>query len=182
MMHKAWCSIENKPYSFFKFNLKFRGHVGTKSLILTRIERFRTVTTAWIHWWCWNDAQRLMWYRRGVLLISKVIDQISRSHRTKKSLILTRIERFRTVTPVWIHRWLWNEAHSLMYYKRGVLLFFEVIHQISRLHGPNIDDLNSILSKITRPVAAIKSLRFALFFIARFELFGCAITEGVTGL
>ena len=29
--------------------------------------------------------------------------------------------------------------------------------------GKEIDDLNSILSKITRPVAAIKSFRFALF-------------------
>ena len=34
--------------------------------------------------------------------------------RDKKLLILTRIERFRTVTPVWIHRWIWNDAQSLM--------------------------------------------------------------------
>ena len=31
----------------------------------------------------------------------------------KKLLILTRIERFRAVTPMWIHRWLWNGAQSL---------------------------------------------------------------------
>ena len=31
----------------------------------------------------------------------------------KKSPILTQIERFRTVTPLWIHRWLWNDALSL---------------------------------------------------------------------
>ena len=31
--------------------------------------------------------------------------------------------------------------------------------------GPKINDLNPILSKNTRPVAAIKSLRFALFII-----------------
>ena len=31
----------------------------------------------------------------------------------KKSPILTRIGRFRTVTPVWIHRWQRNDAHSL---------------------------------------------------------------------
>ena len=47
--------------------------------------------------------------------------------------------------------------------KKDALLFFEVIHQISRLHGPNIDDLSPILSKITRPVTAKKSLGFALF-------------------
>ena len=74
-------------------------------------------------------------------------------HMGQKNLpILTRIERFRTVTSVWIHRWIWN-----------ALLFFEVIHQISRSHGLKIDDFGSNLSKITRPVADIKSLRFALF-------------------
>ena len=34
--------------------------------------------------------------------------------RDKKSPILTRIERFRTVTPVWIHQWIWGDAQSLM--------------------------------------------------------------------
>ena len=30
-----------------------------------------------------------------------------------KSSILTQIGRFWTVTPVWIHQWLWNDAQSL---------------------------------------------------------------------
>ena len=33
--------------------------------------------------------------------------------RLKKSSILTQIGRFRTVTPVWIHQWLQNDAQSL---------------------------------------------------------------------
>ena len=49
-------------------------------------------------------------------------------------MILTRVQRFGTVTPVWIHRWIWNDAQSLTY-RRGTLLFFKVIHQISRSHG-----------------------------------------------
>ena len=53
----------------------------------------------------------------------------------KKSPILTRIGRFRTVTPVWIQWWLWNDAHSLKQHRRGGVLFFKVIHQISRSHG-----------------------------------------------
>ena len=40
--------------------------------------------------------------------------QISRSHMTKKMTIFTRIEHFWTVTPVWIHQWLRNDAQSLM--------------------------------------------------------------------
>ena len=42
-------------------------------------------------------------------------------------------------------------------------MFFRVIHQISRSHGLKNRRFESNLSKITRPVAAIKSLRFALF-------------------
>ena len=32
--------------------------------------------------------------------------------RDKKLLTLIGIERFRTVTPVWIHPWLWNDVQS----------------------------------------------------------------------
>ena len=67
----------------------------------------------WIHIWQWNDAQSLMLLRRGALLFFKVIRQISMSRETKKSPILTQIGCFRTLTRVWIHRWLWNDAQSL---------------------------------------------------------------------
>ena len=83
----------------------------------------------------------------------------------KKSSMLTGTESFQTVTPVWIHWWIWNDAQSLMWYRRGDLLIFGVIHQISRTHGLTNRWFESNLSKITRPVAAIKSLRFALFFL-----------------
>ena len=53
----------------------------------------------------------------------------------KKTLILTQIGCFRTVTPVWIHWWLGNDAQSLKQNRRGALLFFKVIRQISGSHG-----------------------------------------------
>ena len=81
--------------------------------VKTQFSRFRTVTPVWIYIWWWNDAYSLMLLRTGALLFFKAIHQISRSHRTKKSPILTRIECFRTVTPVWIHQWIWNDAQSL---------------------------------------------------------------------
>ena len=56
--------------------------------------------------------------------------------------IMTQIERFRTLTPVLIHRWLRNNAQCLEWHKRGALLFSDVNHQISSLHGRKIDDLN----------------------------------------
>ena len=42
---------------------------------------------------------------------------------------------FRTVTPVWIQWWLWNDAKSLKQHKIGALLLFKVIRQISRSLG-----------------------------------------------
>ena len=56
-----------------------------------------------------------------------------------------------------------SDYESLGEFEAGLLLFFGVIHQISRSHGLKNRRFESNLSKITRPVAAIKSLRFALF-------------------
>ena len=60
MMHKAWCGI-GKVRSIF-----FQGHPSNfkitrdkKSPILSWIGHFWTVTSVWIHWWLWNDAQSL---------------------------------------------------------------------------------------------------------------------------
>ena len=75
--------------------------------VKTQLSRFSTVTH--IHVWWRNDAHSLIMLRRGALLFFKVIRQISRSHGTKKSPILARIERFRTVTQVLIYPWCWND-------------------------------------------------------------------------
>ena len=56
-------------------------------------------------------------------------------HTALKIVELTQIGRFRTLTPVWIHQWLWNVAQSLKQQRRDALLFSKVIHQISRSHG-----------------------------------------------
>ena len=55
--------------------------------------------------------------------------------KVKVTEVKTQLNRFRTVTPVWIHIWWWNDAHSLMLLRRGALLCFKVICQISRSHG-----------------------------------------------
>ena len=78
--------------------------------VTTQLNRFRTVTPVWIHIWWWNDAYSLMMLRRGALLFLKVIRQISRSHGSKKRRIWPRFGRLRTLTPVWIHQWLRNDA------------------------------------------------------------------------
>ena len=55
--------------------------------------------------------------------------------KVKVTEVTTQLYRFRTVTPVWIHVWWWNDAYSLIMLRRGTLLFFKVICQISRSHG-----------------------------------------------
>ena len=55
--------------------------------------------------------------------------------KVKVTEVTTQLNRFRTVTPVWIHNWWWNDAYSLMLLRRGALLFFKVIRQISRSYG-----------------------------------------------
>ena len=131
--------------------------------VKTQISRFGTITPVWFHIWWWNDAQSLILFRSGALLIFKVICQISRSHsqkncwfrpkfdvsglylqfeftdgyemmhkdwsnieevpfcflrlsvefqghKAKKYQFWPKFGIFQTVTPVWIHRWLWNDA------------------------------------------------------------------------
>ena len=55
--------------------------------------------------------------------------------KVKVTEVPTQLYRFQTVTPVWIHIWWWYDAYSLIMLRRGALLFFKVIHQISRSHG-----------------------------------------------
>ena len=55
--------------------------------------------------------------------------------KVKVTEVNTQLSRFRTLTPVWIHIWQWNHAHSWKQLRRGALLFFKVIRQISRSRG-----------------------------------------------
>ena len=55
--------------------------------------------------------------------------------KVKVTEVKTQFSRFRTVTAVWIYIRQWNDAQSLMCQRRGALLFFKVIRQISRSNG-----------------------------------------------
>ena len=70
----------------------------------------------------------------GVITYDHAKGQGQRS-KVKVTEVTTQLNRFRTVTPVLIHIWWWNDAYSLMLLRRGALLFFKVIRQISRSHG-----------------------------------------------
>ena len=80
----------------------------------TQFSRFRAVTPVWIHMWLWNHVQSLMFLRIGEVPYCFSRSSVKfQGHMAKKTSHLTKIGRFRTVTPVWIHLWLRNDTQSL---------------------------------------------------------------------
>ena len=77
------------------------------------------------------------WNFQELLPMTKVTSmQRSRSgSKVKVTEVNSQLSRFRTITPVWIQISWWNDAQSLMLLRRGALLFFNVIPQISRSHS-----------------------------------------------
>ena len=71
----------------------------------------------------------------GVITMVKSDVHAKGQGQRSRSQVNTQLSRFRTLTPVWIHIWQWNHAHSWKQHRRGALLFFKVICQISRSHG-----------------------------------------------
>ena len=104
MMDKVWSSREEVAYCFSRSSIKFQGRRGQKIADFDPNWAFVTVTQVWLQGWLRNDAQSLMWYRRGALLFSKVIHQIPKSHRIKYRQFRPEWSvNLLTVTPVWIH-------------------------------------------------------------------------------
>ena len=59
-----------------------------------------------------------------------------------RSQVKTPFSRLRTVTPVWIDIWWWNDAQSLILLRRGTLLFFKVIRQFQGHTAKKIVDFD----------------------------------------
>ena len=144
MLHKAWNSKGEMPYCFPRSSIKFQGHTvqnitdfdpnwafpdyrpvaAFKSLRFALLTMFPSsyhheIFRSYYQWekWCHAKGQR---------------------SEVKVTEVNTQLSGFWTVTPVWIHIWWWNDAQSLMLLRRGALLFFKVIRQISRSHGSKI--------------------------------------------
>ena len=58
--------------------------------------------------------------------------------KVKVTEITTQLNGFRTVTPVWIHIWWWNDAHSLMMLRRGALFFLAATKQLYDWFSPSV--------------------------------------------
>ena len=115
-----------------------------------------------VHQWLENDAQNLKWHRIGDLLFGEVIWPISSLHRGKTWRFGSdlRISRSQLQSNFNSHMAM-KYTNSFLEHGRGSLLIVEVVCQISRSHRQK-NRFRFDLIKITRPVEAIKSLRFAL--------------------
>ena len=86
-------------------------------------------------WQC--SCHRIILKFSGVITIDRhdvyAKGQCQRS-KVNVTEVMTPYSRIRTITPVWIHIWLWYDAQSFMLLRRGTMLFLKVIHQISRSH------------------------------------------------
>ena len=58
--------------------------------------------------------------------------------KVKVTEVTTQLYRFRTVTPVWIHVWWWNDAYSLIMLRRGALLFLAATKQLYKWYFPSV--------------------------------------------
>ena len=135
MMHNAWSNIDEVPYCFSRSSVKFQGHAGQKIADSNPNWAFPDCNSSL------NSPMALKWCTKLDVVQTRcpIVFQDHPSNfkvtRLKKSSILTQIGRFRSVTPLWIHWWLRNDAQSLKQRRRGVLLFFKFIRQMSRSHG-----------------------------------------------
>ena len=140
MMQKAWSSIEEVPYCFFGSSIKFQGHTGWK------IDDLNPIWVRLLGRLQLSNPSDLpcspCFHHRIIMKFSGVItmdrsDVHAKGQRSKVTVteVNTQLSRFQTLTPVWIHIWQRNHAHSWKQHRRGALLFLKVIRQISRWHG-----------------------------------------------
>ena len=142
MTHEAWSNIEEVPYCFSRSSIKFEGHTGQKIADFDPNRAFPDCNFSlnWLMAMKWCRKLEATW--KWCPIVFQGHPSNFKVTPGKKSPILTRIERFRTVTLVWIDWWLWNDARSLKQHRRGALLFFEVIRQISMSHKTKITDFD----------------------------------------
>ena len=141
MMHKTWSSIEEVPYYFSVSSVKIKGHTRQK----------------------FADFD----HRRCALLFPMSSVTFWGHRRPKRS----------NFDPNWsfpdcnsslnspmVLKWCTKLAHWHSIDKVSYCFVRSSIKFPGHM-GPKVNDLNPISSKNTRPVAAIKSLRFALLYM-----------------
>ena len=135
MMHRAWSSLVEVPYCFSRSYFKFQGNTALKIVEFDPNWAFPDCNSSLNSPMAMKCCTKLETAKERCPFVFQGHPSNLKVTRYKTSPILTQIGCFRTVTPVWIHQWLWNVAQSLKQQRRDALLFSKVIHQISRSHS-----------------------------------------------
>ena len=168
-MHKAQHGIEEVPYFFQGHPSNFKVTGDKKSLIVTRIW---TGTPVRIHQWIWNDAQSLKldgwpWKTIGHLFyITSSFGHHFKSISESKLELQSRNAQFGSKSVIFVpfdlEIW-WMTLKN----NRAPLLYHVKLFRLKNWR------FSSTSSRITRPVTASKSLRFALFQVKSMGPPGC---------
>ena len=165
MMHKAWSNIEEVTYCFWRSSIKFQGYTGQKITYFDPNWEFPDCNSSL------NSPMALKWCTQ-LDVVQKRCCSVLQGHLS--NFKVTQDKKITNLDPSWVFLECnsslnllidLNDAQSLTYYRRSALLYFKVIHHISRSHGLKNQQFESNMSKITKPIAATKSLRFALFLL-----------------
>ena len=149
MMHKAWSSIEEVPYCFSRSYVKFQGHTALKIVDLDPNWAFPDCNSSLNSPMAMKCCTKLETAKERCPIVFQGHPSNFKVTRYKTSPILTQIGRFQTIG----QSQLSNPSD---------LSCSSSSNKFQGHAGCKIDDLNPILSKISRPVAAIISLRLAL--------------------
>ena len=130
-LRRKWCrvGIEELLHGFSRSSVKFLGQTVRKTTISTQIERFSYCDSS-------LNLQLVtkleVAYRRCPIVFQGHLSNFEVIWAS--TTILNRIQRCRSVAPVWIHRWFRNDAQSLKWHRRGALIFFRSAIKI-QVHG-----------------------------------------------
>ena len=117
-MATKWCT--KLEIALQRCPIVFQGHLS--NFQVTRLKKIVNLDPNWAFPDCnsslnspmamkWCEKLEVAWKRCPIVFQGHLSN--FKVTRLKKSSIFTQIRRFRTVTPVWIHQWLWNDAKSL---------------------------------------------------------------------
>ena len=164
MMHRAWSGIVEVPYCFSRSYVKFQGHTALKIVEFDPNWAFLDSNSSLNSLMAMKCCTKLETAKERCPIVFQGHPSNFKVTREKTSPISTQIGRFRTIgrsqlsNPSDLPCWRSSvkfQGHSAKKNRR----FWPKLG-VSRLKNGRFE---SNLNKITRPVAAIKSLRFALF-------------------
>ena len=97
MMHKAWSSIEEVPYCFSRSSFKFRGHIALKIVEFDSNWAFPDCNSSLNSPMAMKCCTKLETAKKRCPIVFQGHPSNFKVTRDKKSPILTKIGRFRTI-------------------------------------------------------------------------------------